>query len=112
MDINKFADELLSALAELGYFKRVVIQPEGPIVSGYAYINDTFYLRYYFNEITGTTAFALIKNERRIWGVDYDNHRGWHLHPIDDPTMHINTQKLTIEEIMDLLEDVLEDMAP
>ncbi|MGH7594864.1 MAG: hypothetical protein ACREOI_00865 [bacterium] len=42
---------------------------------------DTFH-----NESSGRTAFALIKNNRRIFGAD--NTGGWHLHPFDDPTQH------------------------
>ena len=92
MDVKSFTDDLLSALANMGRFERVALQAEGPIASGYAYLRNEFSLRFYFNEVTGTTAFALIENQQRIWGVDYDNRRGWHLHPVDDPTKHINTR--------------------
>ncbi len=30
----------------------------------------------YFNEFTSTTAFALLENNKRIWGIDFDNPRG------------------------------------
>jgi hypothetical protein len=39
-----------------------------------------------FNEHTGTTAFALIRERRRIYGTD--NTGGWHVHPFDDPSLH------------------------
>jgi len=38
------------------------------------------------NEVTGTTAFALIQNDGRIFGAD--NTGGWHLHPFGDPEKH------------------------
>lgn len=107
MDVKTFTDELLSALADIGRFERVALQAEGPIVSGYAYLDDEFFLRFYFNEFTSTTAFALIENRQRIWGVDYDNRRGWHLHPVDDPTKHVDTSPLSIAEIIELLEKIL-----
>ena len=75
MNVKTFTDELLSGLAGIERFERVVLQAEGPTVSGYAYLDDEFFLRFYFNETTGTTAFALIQNQQRIWGVDYDNRR-------------------------------------
>jgi len=109
MDVKNFADALLSALADIERFEKVVLQAEGPTVSGNAYLHDDFFLRFYFNEVTGTTAFALIENQQRIWGLDYDNPRGWHLHPVDDPSMHINTQPLSVTEILELLENVLVD---
>jgi hypothetical protein len=65
-------------------------------------------LRFYFNEVTGTTAFALIEKEGRIWGIDYDNRRGWHLHPVEDPATHIATDLLRVSEIVSRLQDVLE----
>lgn len=40
----------------------------------------------FYNEQTGTTAFALIEQERRVFGVD--NTGGWHVHPFSDPTQH------------------------
>jgi|SRR5436190_11823093 len=42
---------------------------------------DTFY-----NEQTNTTAYALIRHGKRIFGAD--NTGGWHLHPFDDPNRH------------------------
>ncbi len=40
----------------------------------------------FHNETTGRTAFALIKNNLRIFGAD--NTGGWHLHPFNDPARH------------------------
>ncbi len=73
----------LRALATVEAVDHVALQSEGPIVSGRAYLVwavDRF-LEFYFNEKTGTMAFALIEEQRRIWGIDRDNIRGWHLHP-------------------------------
>ena len=43
---------------------------------------DTFY-----NEHTGTTAFALIRQGSRAFGAD--NTGGWHIHPFADPSQHV-----------------------
>jgi len=40
----------------------------------------------FYNEQTGTTAFALIRVSRRAFGTD--NTGGWHLHPFADPDSH------------------------
>jgi hypothetical protein len=40
----------------------------------------------FFNEQTGTTAFALIREGERIFGAD--NTGGWHVHPFADPDRH------------------------
>ncbi len=55
----------------------------------------------FYNEQTGTTAFTLINQERRIFGAD--NTGGWHIHPFDDPALHI-----PIPKMMSFAEFVLE----
>ncbi len=40
----------------------------------------------FYNEQTGTTAFALIRQDRRIFGAD--NTGGWHIHPFANPDRH------------------------
>ncbi len=42
---------------------------------------DAFYA--FYNEATGKTAFALIKDARRVFGAD--NRGGWHWHPFETP---------------------------
>lgn len=39
------------------------------------------------NEQTDTTAFALIREGRRVFGAD--NTGGWHIHPFADPDSHV-----------------------
>lgn len=107
MDVRSFVDELLPALADTEFFNRVTLQTEGPIASGYAYATEDFFLRFYFNEVTGTIAFALIDNQQRIWGIDYDNRRGWHRHPVEDPTNHHDVAPMSIAEIVAHLQEVL-----
>lgn len=41
----------------------------------------------FYNEQTGTTAFALIREDRRVFGAD--NTGGWHMHPFKDPRLHV-----------------------
>lgn len=50
------------------------------VIAGGGYV-DAFH-----NEQTGTTAFALIVEGCRVFGVD--NTGGWHVHPFDDPERH------------------------
>ena len=40
----------------------------------------------FYNEQTGTTAYALIQHDQRVFGAD--NTGGWHVHPFEDPTRH------------------------
>lgn len=109
MDVRQFVDELLIALAATGLFERVALQTEGPIANGRAYVSGSqgSFLRVYFNETTGTIAFALIREQQRVWGVDYDNRRGWHLHPLESPAEHREISPRSIAEIVQTLKNVL-----
>lgn len=80
-----------------------MVTVEGPIVDGYGFVNDTLYLHFYFNAQTGTTAFALIYANQRVWGIDYDKRRGWHLHPLGAADRHEPTSPKSIQEIIVLL---------
>ena len=40
----------------------------------------------FHNELTGTTAFALVQEGHRVFGAD--NTGGWHVHPFADPNLH------------------------
>jgi hypothetical protein len=55
-----------------------------------AYLVDESFLDAFFNEVTGKTAFALIKGEKRIFGAD-NTGGNWHWHPFDDPDRHISS---------------------
>ena len=109
MDVNSFVDNLLTALTNTELFGQISFQAEGPIISGYVYLSQSneIFLRVYFNETTDTIAFALIENKQRIWGIDRDNRRGWHLHPIDNPTQHVSISPLSVSDIIAHLQQVL-----
>jgi hypothetical protein len=108
VDVKTFADLLLAALNRTDLFEQVTLQADGPVADGYAYVHANLFLRFYYNESTGTMAFALIHEKQRIWGIDTDNRRGWHLHPSDDPKQHIRIDPLLVNEIVERLEIVLQ----
>ena len=106
MDINQFLLSLLSALSTLEFVKKVDFQTEIFVLKGRVILKKNRFLQVYFNELTGTTAFALIKQEKRIWGIDFDNIRGWHLHSLDNSEGHRNIDPMDIQEIVRALADV------
>jgi hypothetical protein len=112
VDVRAFVDQLLPALAHIKRFARVAVETEGPVVDGYAFVDDVLFLRFYFNEITGTTAFALIEERSRVWGIDFDNRRGWHRHPLGEPDRHMLMAAPEFDEIMDELGRVLMELDP
>jgi hypothetical protein len=107
MDTRAFVEELLDALAEVEEVEQVTFQAEGPVVGGRAYLQGDAFLSFYHNGETGTVAFALIKGQSRIWGIDHDSIRGWHLHPVEAPERHVVISPLSVSEVIQQLRQVL-----
>ena len=107
MDISRFLNDLLHELSQLDFIDNIDINFEIVILKGRIYCKrDSTFIEVYFNEQTGTEAFALISNGKRIWGIDFDNMRGWHLHPLDNSEGHRNIDPMDIQEIIRALADV------
>ena len=107
MDVRAFCSELLSALARADFVERVALQVEGFVASGQVFLPKEMFLEVYFNEVTQTTAFALIKEGARVWGIDRDNIRSWHRHPVRDPDSHFDIQPISISDIVKELGEAL-----
>ncbi len=107
MDLSSFVESLLAALADLEDVERVALRTEGPVLSGRAYLHKELFLAFYYNQTTGTEAFALVRGTERIWGIDYDNIRGWHQHPVEAPHQHVAIQPQSVSAIIQQLSQVL-----
>ena len=108
MDVRQFLLSLLNALSSLDFVKNVDIKTEVFILKGRANLEGNRYLQVYFNELTGTTAFALIEKEKRIWGIDFDNMRGWHFHPFGKSESHRSISEKSVQDIVRELSEVWE----
>ena len=106
MDIDQFLLSLLHELTHLEFVEGVDFQTEVFIIKGRAILKNNRFLQVYFNELTGTIAFALIEKDKRIWGIDFDNIRGWHLHPLGNLERHHDINSMTIGEIIKALSSV------
>ena len=107
MDVSSFVTDLLAALASIEAIDQVALETEGPIVKGRAYLSGKMFLAFYYNQATATQAFALVKDEKRLWGIDYDNFRGWHLHPMHNPDQHVVIESLPVSAIIQQLKQLL-----
>ena len=107
MDVNTFAVELTSALVNCEFVDKIALQTEATIVRGRMFLHQDMFLELYFNEATGTIAFALIKDQKRIWGIDNDTIRGWHQHPIEAPETHVELKPMSVLEIVNEFEKTI-----
>lgn len=103
MDLSQFLLSLLHSLSSLDFVEKVDLHTEVFILKGRVILQKNRFLQIYFNELTGTTAFALIEKDRRLWGIDFDNIRGWHLHPVGNPEGHYDINSMFVEDIMNAL---------
>lgn len=107
MDINSFFYKLLHELSHLDFVEKVDFHLEIITIKGRVFLREEpYFLEIYYNEKTGTTAFALIENDKRIWGIDYDNIRGWHEHPLENSVTHKPIQSKSIPEVLKEFEQV------
>jgi len=100
MTVADFVSDLLAALTQFEVSQQVTVEAEGPTVSGRAFLAEEMFLAFYFNQKTGTQAFALVKGSQRLWGIDFDNMRGWHLHPLEAPEQHLTIESQTVSDII------------
>ena len=73
---------LVTSLARLDFVASLELRTEVFTVKGRVHLTQRGFLEVYFNERTQTVAVAWIEAERRRWGIDRDNLRGWHRHPL------------------------------
>lgn len=57
------------------------------VLKARVYISGDLFLQVYRNDGFGTTNFALILGDRRIYGRD-ERDGSWHRHPAEDPDAH------------------------
>lgn len=73
-----------------------------------AFLTDDSFIDAFFNEVTGKIAYAWVKDERRILGVD--NTRRWHWHPFTAPETHVPTKSPV--SFADFLREVEKHLTP
>jgi hypothetical protein len=103
MELRTFVAGLVSSLALLDFVASVDIRTEAFTVKGRVQLKQRGFLEVYFNEQTQTVAVAWVEGERRRWGIDRDNLRGWHRHPLDSPEYHQEIPAMSIRDIIEEL---------
>ena len=103
MGYRKIAELLNDIFSQLARVKPKNVETfiEGPILKYKLIITKETFIQIYFNEDTGTTAFALISHGKRVFGIDYDTVRGWHRHPPENPDKHIAYRQTCLSEFLD-----------
>ena len=106
MDLSQFLISLLHGLSELDFVEKVDIQTDVFVLKGRAILKKNRFLQLYFNEVTGTTAFALVEKDKRVWKIDIDNlgkSRDWVLNALTAENIGAGVHYLPVQ--LDLTND-------
>ena len=68
-------------------------------------ITPVLFIDVYANTETKRYDFTLIKDNKRIFG--YDNLKGWHYHPLNNPKAHIRCSVPSLKHILKEMIDVI-----
>mgnify|MGYP005839268223 CR=1 FL=1 len=82
-----FATAMSSSLCHVPFVRRLTVTS----ISLRVGLATGDFIDAFHNEQTGTTAFALIRRGRRVFGADSTG--GWHIHPFSDPAQHVPLEK-------------------
>lgn len=69
------------------------------VLSLRVHLVDDSFIEVFINILTEKMAFALILNQRRIYGKD-NAKVGWHVHPWDDPDAHLPCAPCSFEAFL------------
>ena len=100
MELKTVLSELVASLSPLDFVSSIDLRTEAFILKGRVLFRIRGFLEIYFKEQTQTLAVAWIEEDRRTWGVDRDNLRGWHRHPFENPESHQPIPAVTMSEII------------
>ncbi len=103
MNAFEFTKNVISICSNHALINGVdIILLDEPVSKIKAVINKDTYIAIFYNADTVKYSFALIKNNKRIFGAD--NTRGWHIHPFEDPGIHQDSGELTFADFLDIVE--------
>ncbi len=98
-EFSKYAIELYS---RYDFIKAVeILLLDEPVVKIKAYVNEDTYINVFYNSETAKYSFALIRNNKRIFGAD--NTRKWHIHSFENPDLHKEIPPMSLEGFLEVL---------
>lgn len=90
------------------YKTEILLQSEKSLKANFRFSSKLF-LAVRYNSRNGRMDFALIKNNRRIFG--YDNLKQWHVHPYENPDEHVPCEKPGIDKIIADVKSITDKIA-
>ncbi|MFB6290333.1 MAG: hypothetical protein ABEJ25_01210 [Candidatus Bipolaricaulia bacterium] len=66
-----------------------------------------FFLEVFYAPQTDKVSFTLIDDGKRIFGID--NLGGWHRHPLENPSTHVDISEQKFEKIFEFVKNSIEE---
>jgi hypothetical protein len=102
MNALDFLKEAIKTLSEYDFISSIEIQLlDEPVAKIKTVLTGNSFMTIFYNAETRRTSFALIKNNKRIYGAD--NTKNWHVHPFESPDSHIETEPVILTEFLETL---------
>lgn len=111
MSLARLLSALTQSVHERTYLRRVeIIEQSQHMLKARLYVVPGLFVQVYRNDRFDTTNFALIYNDRRIFGRDYLGGH-WHRHPLDAPELHDRSEEgrrsVDLDDFLDEVEAIL-----
>lgn len=71
-------------------------------------LSEMVFIDVFYGRRKNRVDFALIREERRIFGID--NLQGWHRHPLEAPESHVKMKEPSMEDIFTELAQLLKQL--
>ena len=96
---NDFASLIVSLCNKYNFIVDYELNIEdNVIVKSRIFLIDNSFIEVYYNYENAKTSFALIKNNKRIFGAD--NLGFWHIHPLNKPEKHVKSNEIKLEDFV------------
>lgn len=104
MKHNDFKKEADAACKKFSYIKGFkILRDIPPFLKIRLEITLKDYVDVVYNADTGSTSYAYISNEKRLFGANTAR-IGWHIHPFENEMLHKLTKSVSLEKFLRDLE--------
>ena len=102
MNAFEYSKYAIEAFSRYDFIQSVeIILLDEPVAKIKAVITEDSFINVFYNAMTAKYSFTLIKNNKRIFGVD--NTRKWHIHPFKNPESHEDTIELSLLDFLEII---------
>ena len=102
MNAFEFSKYAIEVCSKFDFIEKIeILLLDEPVSKIKAIINARTFINIFYNSESEKFSFALIKNNKRIFGVD--NTRNWHIHPFENPDSHVNSSEISLLDFLEMV---------